>query len=228
MPCATVRSPRPACPLSNSFLVARTSYRTLLPSELVYLNRVVYVARAGTCTARSREYTPRPHAQGVFYPFLGPSSSSGVLSESRVFFFDVFDFGPTRPPRACPTPTPGSPPPRHGPQGGLQRDRPSHAPGPRRRRTGVESDPPKVWILCVYTTRVKYVGPYLYHVRANCGCARDQKYSTSSYNRDGDFSATGAAHAVMGCCDGEHRVAPSGTDTPLAAMDGTAASPVAG
>ena len=95
--------------LTNSFLVARTSYRTLLPSELVYLNRVVYVAHAGTCTARSREYTPRPHAQGVFYPFLGPSSSSGVLSESRVFFCDVLILG-QRDRRGL------APPPRQGPR----------------------------------------------------------------------------------------------------------------
>ena len=140
----------------------------------MYLNRVVYVAlrgsrvaRAGTWTARSRKCTPRPHAQGIFYPFLGPSSLSGVLSESRVSFFDVFDFGPTRPPRRAGLPqhphasrhrvpaTAPRPP-------GSQRDRPSHAPGPRRRRGPVQSDPPKVWILCVYTTRVKYVGPYLY------------------------------------------------------------------
>ena len=32
----------------------------------------------------------------------------------------------------------------------------------------------------------------------------------------------------MGCCDGEHEAAPSGTDTPRAAIDGTAAIPVAG
>ena len=59
---------------------------------------------------------------------------------------------------------------------------------------------------------------------------RDQKYSTSSYKRDGDLSATGggAAEAATGCCAGELDAAPSVTGALLAAIDGAAATPVAG
>ena len=57
---------------------------------------------------------------------------------------------------------------------------------------------------------------------------RDQKYSTSSYKRDGDLSATGGAEAATGCCAGELEAAPSVTGTLLAAIDETAVTPVAG
>ena len=58
---------------------------------------------------------------------------------------------------------------------------------------------------------------------------RDQKYSTSSYKRDGDLSATGAAEAATGCCAGELDAAPSVTGALLAAIDGAAAAtPAAG
>lgn len=108
------------------------------------------------------------------------------------------------------------------------------SPGPTRTPDSGLSRPVEVvTVTLLYDeTLPEYLIRILYRTRKYVvGCSRresDQKYSTSSYNRDGDFSATGAAHAVMSCCDGEHEAAPSGTDTPLAAIDGTAATPVAG
>ena len=105
-----------------------------------------------------------------------------------------------------------------------------------------------VELLLTYLLTVQYGYPYrqqytlsivtLSIVRIECGrsphaheAARShQKYSTSSYSRDGDLSAPGAAEgeAVTGCRAGEREAAPSVTGALLAAMAGAAAAPVAG